>query len=174
MADHWVKLELDVNTFNAARFEKYIQRCRDAGIRMSTLAELGDTPRHRRALYELNKECSADIPDRGEFHTFDEYLERRIEVPSYDPRGVVIALDNDVWCGLAATSDRRSSGFVFNEMTGVKAAYRGQGISLAMKTVGIGFADLCGVEKVRTIHHPANTSAIEMNRRLGYVDTEWD
>jgi hypothetical protein len=23
-------------------------------------------------------------------------------------------------------------------------------------------------------HHPANTAAIEMNRRLGYVDAEWD
>jgi hypothetical protein len=174
VAGHWVKLELDVKTFDAARFARYLERCRDAGIRLTTLAELGDTAGHRRSLYELNKECSADIPDRGEFYTFEEYLKRRIDVPAYDPRGVVIALDDDVWCGLAATSDHRSSGFVFNEMTGVKAAYRGRGISIAMKTVGIEFADLCGVDKIRTLHHPANTAAIEMNRRLGYVDAEWD
>jgi RimJ/RimL family protein N-acetyltransferase len=173
VADRWVKLELDVDAFNAARFEQYVERCRRASIRLTTLAELGDTPNHRRKLYELNKECSADIPDRGEFHTFEEYLQRRIEVPSYDPRGVVIALDDEAWIGMAATSDHRSSGYVVNEMTGVKAAYRGRGISIAMKTFGIGFARSCGVSKIRTIHHPANTSAIEMNRRLGYVDAEW-
>ncbi|MFI6080379.1 GNAT family N-acetyltransferase [Streptomyces sp. NPDC051217] len=173
MAAHWIKLELDVRTFDAARFVKYVERCRAAGIRLTTLAELGDTPPHRRELYALNKECAADIPDRGEFYTFDEYIELRVDVPSFDPRGVVIALDGDTWCALAATSDRRSDGFVFNEMTGVRAGYRGRGVSLAMKTFGIGFAHLCGVDKIRTIHHPANTTAIEMNRRLGYVDAQW-
>jgi RimJ/RimL family protein N-acetyltransferase len=170
----WVKLELDVASFDAARFDEYVRRCRYAGIRLATLAELGDTPQHRRALYELNKECSADIPDRGEFYTFDEYLGERIENDSYDPRGVVIALDDDAWCGLSATSDHRSDGFVFNEMTGVTAAYRGRGISIAMKTLGIGFARLCDVGKIRTVHHPNNKSAIGMNRRLGYVDASWD
>lgn len=171
--ERWVTRELDVNAFDAARFATYVKRCRDASIRLTTMAELGDTARQRRMLYELNKECSADIPDRGEFHTFDEYIERRIEVPSYDPRGVVIALDDDVWCGLSATSDHRSSGCVFNEMTGVKAVYRGRGIALAMKAFGTGFAALCGVDRIRTIHHPGNTAVIAMNRRLGYVDAEW-
>ncbi|MFJ5720562.1 GNAT family N-acetyltransferase [Streptomyces sp. NPDC093149] len=174
MPDRWVKLELDVNTFDAARFDRYVKRCQDTGIRLITMAELGDTPRHRRALYELNKECSADIPGRGEFYTFDEYFERRIDVPSYDPRGVVIALDDDTWCGLAATSDRRAAGIVFNEMTGVRSAYRSRGLSIAMKTFGMGFACLCGVDRIRTIHHPDNSIAIGMNRRLGYIDAEWD
>jgi len=134
MTHHWIKLELDVRTFDATHFTGYVERCRTAGIRLTTLAELGDTSSHRRTLYELNKECSADIPDRGEFYTFEEYLESRIDVPSL----------------------------------------RGRGISVAMKTVGIEFACLCGVDKIRTAHHPANTAAIEMNRRLGYVDAEWD
>lgn len=59
-------------------------------------------------------------------------------------------------------------------MTGVRAAHRSRGLSVAMKTFGIGFAGLCDVDKVRTVHHPDNKSAIGMNRRLGYVDAEWD
>lgn len=178
MADHWVKLELDIRTFDAARFEKYLERCRGAGIRLTTLEELGDTPRNRRRLYDLNKECSADIPDRGAFYSYEEYVERRVEVPSFTPRGVVIAVDGagdgDPWCGMAATSDWRSDGFVFNEMTGVRAACRGRGISIAMKVFGIDFARHCEVDTVRTFHHPANASAIAMNRRLGYVDARWN
>ncbi|MFF5184750.1 GNAT family N-acetyltransferase [Streptomyces sp. NPDC000345] len=170
----WVRLELDVTAFDTARFEPYVRRCRDAGLRLTTLAELGDTPRHRRALYELNKECSADIPERGAFHTYEEYVRLRLEVPSYDPRGIVLALDGDTWCGLAASSDHRAEGFVFNEMTGVRAGRRGRGLAIAMKTYGIGFAALCGVRRVRTFHHPANTAAIRMNRHLGYVDADGD
>jgi hypothetical protein len=68
VADHWAKLELDVKTFDAARFARYVEGCRDAGIRLTTLADVGDTARHRRMLHELNKECAADIPDRGELH----------------------------------------------------------------------------------------------------------
>jgi hypothetical protein len=98
MTPRWVKLELDVATFDVVRFSGYVNRCQAAGIRLATLAELGDTAAHRRALYELNKECSADI----------------------------------------------------------------------------GFAALCGVDRIRTVHHPANVAVIEMNRRLGYVDAAWD
>ncbi|MFG2296253.1 GNAT family N-acetyltransferase [Streptomyces sp. NPDC048603] len=175
MPDHtWVKLELDVKTFDASRFATYAERCREAGIRFTTLADLGDTAANRRAVYELNKECSADIPGRGAFYTFDEYLAQRIETPSFDPRGVVIAIDGDMWCGLSMSSDRRSEGFVFVEMTGVRRDYRGRGISLAMKTYGMGFAHLCRVNTIRTVHHPGNTTAIAMNRRLGYVDADWN
>jgi hypothetical protein len=169
MADQWVKLELDVASFNECHFAKYVTRCRADGIRLTTLTKLGDTPEHRRALYELNKECSADIPERGEFYSYEEYAERRFAVASYDPRGVVIALDSDIWVGMAATSAHGD--FVFNEMTGVRASHRGRGISIAMKTFGMRFVRECGASKVRTFHHPLNESAISMNRKMGFVDT---
>lgn len=170
MADQWVRLELDLTTFDTERFERYVARCRDEGIHLTTLAELGDSPEHRRALYELNKECSADIPERGEFFSYEEFCTRRFDTPSYDPRGVVIALDGDDWIGMAATS--RHADFLFNEMTGVRASYRGRGVSIAMKTLGMRFAATCGVRRIRTFHHPANAGAIGMNRTMGYADTE--
>ncbi|MGW2180187.1 GNAT family N-acetyltransferase [Streptomyces sp. NPDC001732] len=168
MADQWVRLELDVAGFDASRFEHYVTRCRAEGIRFTTLAELGDTPVHRYALYELNKECSADIPERGEFFSYEEYAERRFTVASYDPRGVVIALDGESWVGMAATSKHEN--FVFNEMTGVRATHRGRGISIAMKTFGMRYIRQCGASRVRTFHHPLNHSAISMNRTMGFVD----
>ncbi|MDW8810185.1 hypothetical protein P1P68_36670 [Streptomyces scabiei] len=38
-------------------------------------------------LYELNKECSADIPERGPFPAYDEYHRLHFEVPAHDPSG---------------------------------------------------------------------------------------
>jgi GNAT superfamily N-acetyltransferase len=135
-------------------------------------ATLGDSAECRRALYELNKKCSADIPERGEFYTFEEYLADRIETPSYDPNGVALAASNDAWVGMATTSLHQAQGYAFSEMTGVLASHRGRGISLALKLLAIRFARSSRYRWLRTFHHPANASAIGMNRRLGFVDED--
>jgi len=115
-----------------------------------TMANLGDTPECRRALYELNKTCSADIPERGEFYTFDEYLAERIQTRLYDSSGVVLAASNDDWVGIATTSLREDEGYAFSEMTGVLASHRGRGISMAMKLLAIRFARYTEPSPVRT------------------------
>lgn len=48
-----------------AEFEPYLYACQDADIDFTTMREFGDTAACRRALYELNKTCAADIPERG-------------------------------------------------------------------------------------------------------------
>lgn len=166
----WVRLELGVETFNDATFQPYLQRAQTSGVRFTTMAEAGDTVDHRRALYELNRTCSADIPGRGTFYTYDEYVEQRIEVPTFDPRGVVLAIRDKSWIGMSATSLHPAKGYAFAEMTGVLAPYRGRGLSLALKLLAIRFVRASGYRRLVTFHHPRNTSAIAMNRRLGFVD----
>ncbi|WEV27151.1 hypothetical protein OYE22_19575 [Streptomyces sp. 71268] len=39
-----------------------------------------------------------------------------------------------------------------------------------MKTYGMAFVRERGLPTVRTVHHPANVSAIAMNQRMGFVD----
>jgi len=109
-----------------------LQSCREAGINFTTLGDVGDTAENRRALYELNKTCSADIPQRGDFYSFEEYLAARIKTPPFDPQGVVLSVTNGVGVGMATTSVHHAKGYAFGEMTGVLASHRGQGISLAM------------------------------------------
>ena len=172
-ARKWVKLELDTLSFDADSFRPYVERCRRSGIEFRTMAELNSDPATIRSLYELNRECSADIPERGSFYTLDEFVDQRVNTVSYDPQGVVIALDDTEWVGMAATSDWSRNGYVFNEMTGVKSSHRCRGIAVAMKVLGIAFADECQVTKVRTFHHPLNASAIGLNRKLGYVEADF-
>jgi GNAT superfamily N-acetyltransferase len=168
----WMRLQLDLDTFDDTRFVANLRRCRQSGITFTTMADLGDTAECRRALYELNKTCSADIPERGEFYTFEDYLAERIETRLYDPRGVVLAVNDGAWVGMAATSLREAEGYAFSEMTGVLASHRGRGISLAMKLLAIRFARSSGYHCLRTFHHPHNANAIGMNRRLGFVDED--
>lgn len=103
---------------------------------------------------------------------YEEYHRLRFEAPVHDPHGVVPALVGGRRVGRAATSDRRTSGFVRDETTGVRACHRGRGSSIAMETFGIGCAGIRGVSTVRTPRHPANASAIGVNRMLGSVDAD--
>ncbi|WP_055480967.1 GNAT family N-acetyltransferase [Sphaerimonospora mesophila] len=166
----WVRLRLDVDGFDDGEFEPYLRRAQGSGIGFTTMAELGDTADHRRALYDLNKMCSADIPDRGEFYTYDAYVAQRIDVPAFDPGGVILAIRDGVWIGMSATSLHADKGVAFSEMTGVLAPYRRQGLSLALKLLAIRFVRSSGYRWLATLHHPRNASAIAMNRRLGFVD----
>jgi hypothetical protein len=165
----WVHLQLDLDNFDGEAFKPYLQRARQSGTDFTTMAELGDTADHRHALYELNKTCSADIPDRGDFYTYDEYITQRIDVPIFDPAGVILAVRDGSWIGMSATS-LRANGYAFSEMTGVLTPYRGQSLSLALKLLAIRFAQSAGCQRLATFQHPCNASAIAMNRRLGFVD----
>ncbi|GLY97888.1 GNAT family N-acetyltransferase [Actinoplanes sp. NBRC 103695] len=166
----WVTLELDIANFDDALFEHHLRRARSSGTRFTTMAELGDAPEHRRALYDLNKTCSSDIPGRGLFYTYDEYVTQRIDVATYDPRGVIVALQDFAWIGMSATSLRPDDGYAFAEMTGVLAPHRGKGLSLALKLLAIRFARSSGYQRLVAFHHPGNHAAIAMNRRLGFAD----
>ncbi len=115
----WVKLELLPGAFNASLFEGVVEAVVERGIVLTTLAQLGNTVAQQRQMFELNRVCAADIPERGEFHTWDQYVERRIEVPSFDPEGVVVALDDHRWVGMSATSYRSGNSHAFGDMTGV-------------------------------------------------------
>lgn len=65
----WVRLELDLGNFSPGAFVAPLP----PEICVMTLSELGDDERRRRQTYQLNKECAADIPERGEFFTWAEY-----------------------------------------------------------------------------------------------------
>jgi len=165
----WVRLKLDLATFDGDAFTTIVRSCRDDGIDFKTMTELGDNESHHRRLYELNRTCSADIPGRGDFYTYDEYVNQRIR-RDYTPDATVIARDGDLWVGMSAASDHSSAGYYFNEMTGVIRSHRGRGIAMAMKVIVIQLIRQRGVAELRTLHHPTNVAPITLNRRLGFVD----
>ena len=95
-------------------------------------------------------------------------------VPSFDPDGVVIALDGDQWVAMSAVSRRPDREYSFNEMTGVRRAYRRCGVALVAKLATIDIVTGWGRTMMRTVHHPDNAAMIALNRKLGYTHANWD
>ncbi|MBB5918453.1 GNAT superfamily N-acetyltransferase [Nocardia transvalensis] len=157
-----------VDDFDDAEFAPYLERAGEAGVTFTTLAGLGDTEDNRRAVYELNRICAADIPERGEFFSYAEYVAQRFEARGYDPAGVILAVRAGELVGMSAVSLHAEPGVAFSEMTGVLRPFRGHGLSLALKLLAITFARSAGYRWMVTFHHPRNAAAIAMNQRLGF------
>jgi hypothetical protein len=102
-----VRLELDLSSFDDEKFRQVVDRCERQGITFTTMAELGDDQVNRRKLYELNRECSLDIPGRGTFYSYPEYLATRLDRPEYLAEATFLALDGWEWVGMSSLSDWR-------------------------------------------------------------------
>ena len=75
---------------------------------------------------------------------------------------------------LAVTSNWIDRGFMFNEMTGVLGKYRRKGIAISVKLLGIKYALVLGAKVIYTSRDFENHHAIRLNRKLGFVDTDWE
>lgn len=172
---NWVRLELNLTNYKTPQSNPELLL---SEVRLATLSELGDSDEARYRLFELNRECSADIPGRGPFYTWEEYRRRRLEVPSFDPHGVSLAVDGDDWVGMAGFTvhpkPRSGDGYLFSEMTGVVRHWRRKGLATALKAHNLDLARLSGLHTIRTVHHPGNTAMIALNRGLGFVDASWE
>jgi len=170
MANPSIRLKLDLRTYDEVPFAAHIERVAQKGIKFETLQSLGNTQANHRALYELNKACSADIPGRGAFYDFGRYVTERIERAADDPAGIIIALHDGKWVGMSASSFWPDQDLVFAEMTGVVRDWRRRGLATALKVLALRYALSKGVSRIFTIHHADNTAPIALNRRLGFVD----
>lgn len=167
MSVTWVRLALDLDGSTLVPAEP------PPGITLTSLQELGDSEAHRQLVYDLNKVCSADIPERGEFFSLEEYLSLRFDAPGMRPDGMVLAFDHHRAVGLCQLTCPPGRQWALIEMTGVLPAYRRHGLATAMKVRGLGAAKSWGCSEVRTFHHPSNAAVIAANRSLGFHNADF-
>lgn len=132
----WVQLELDLRHVTPFSSSAALP----PEFRVVTLAELGDEERRRQAIYALNRECAADIPDRGEFFTWEKYKRVRFEVPQFRPDGQILGVMGQALIGLCQVSQRPGVDWAYVEMTGVRRDWRSRGIATALKLRAIDVA----------------------------------
>lgn len=141
-----------------------------AGLRITTLAELGDSETVRREVHALERECAAEVPGRVDFFTWEEYVEQRFDTPRFRAQGHVLAQDHDRLVGLCVLSQPPEQEWAFVEFTGVLDSHRRLALATAMKREAVVRARAWGADGIRTIHHPDSVPIIEANRTFGFVD----
>ena len=166
------EMALDLAAFDDAPFGDIEQRMAEIGIRLTCMAELGDTPEARRALFTINNTTGREIPGESSdpWESYEEFVETVCQQSWYDPAGQLVAQVEKTgefagMCAIALYKNRRTA---YNLHTGVYYSFRGQGIALAMKVAGIRYARACGALSLWTNNKPINAPMLAVNRKLGF------
>jgi mycothiol synthase len=140
-----------------------------AGIEIVPLNE-----RHAPGMHAVALEADPDIPSATPIRTGD--LERWYE-RHLGPLAIrdlsFVALAGDEIVGFAILGEC-VPGVGEHWMTGVKRAWRGRGVAVALKQAQIAAARAAGLERLRTQNDLANAPMRRVNEKLGYLPRlEW-
>ena len=155
---------LDLAAFDPTRFNDAVRRVEAQGIRLRTYAQLGDSLRYRRSLYELEQAARASQPFRevgpyipASFETWER------EFAGWDPKAIFLAVaaPGDAWVGVVTGLE-----WYF---TGVHPDWRGRGLATALKVRCLAEAKRRGMTLTETENHEDNAAMLAVNRKLGFV-----
>lgn len=167
---HIFESRLSLADFDEQRFAGAVARVEAEGIRFFSLADLGDTDKSRRKLYDLNATLARDTPGHdGGFMPFEQFQKTVCSASWYRPDGEIVAAINDTWVGMAAVGYFANTNSMYNMFTGVDPAWRGRGIAHALKLLAIACARRYGAEYISTNNDSENAPMLAINRALGYL-----
>ncbi|HKC62421.1 MAG TPA: GNAT family N-acetyltransferase, partial [Pyrinomonadaceae bacterium] len=166
-------LRLSVEEADLAPFSTVVEKVRERGISISTLAEeRAHDPRYVEKLYELTSTLRIDDPLRDPF-TPASFYEREarlwLERPYVLPAAYFIAKHNDNYVGVTDLNllDVVPEG-VTHGFTGVRRDYRRQGVCTALKVRAIEYAREQGYRTVRAFNSPLHQELLALNEKLGF------
>ena len=162
---------LDLTTFDERPFVGVIDRMQQAGFEFTNLtAERIINPEADRLLYELDSETARDVPWPGGVRmevTYEQFRQRALDGPDFDPAAIILAKYHGEFAGLTiAELDKTQR--AHTAMTGVRRAYRGQGLALALKLLSFRLMKERGCTQTITQNDTANPPILRLNEKLGY------
>ena len=160
---------LDLEGFDASKFQSDLDKVRGAGFDIRTVWDEGLEP-HLPGLYKVSVETFHDVPFASTDPVDISYDDWIHEVKGSSARklfaiafheGEIVGYSN-VWMpqieGQSAVID----------YTGVLRPCRGKGIAFAVKVVATVEAAKAGVKVIRTNNDPDNPAILHLNERMGF------
>jgi len=139
-----------------------------AGIEVVAWAERLDLAS---GIYEVAREAFPDVPgaDEERMEPFEDWLAHEMQGSGDLPEATFLALAGSEVVGYSKFSLTAAQPTTANhDMTGVKRAWRGQGVAGALKRAQIAWAKEQGYEQLATQNELRNEPIRRLNARLGY------
>ena len=162
---------LDVAAFDPAPFGSKVATVEASGIAIRPLAEVAATdPDWKRKLWDLEWELLQDVPSPEPLtrQTFENFEDRQLGDPGFNPDALFIALDAGRWVGTSglwmAEGDPEK---LYTGLTGVVRSHRRRGLATAMKVRAIAFAQAYGARIIET-DNEENNPMYDLNMQLGF------
>ena len=158
------ELHLDTAAFDPHPHAGLHSALKAQGIEIKTLQDLETDAERYQKLYHLICEVGQDLPWTQP--SYDDFL-RDTQLRS--EASYFVAVHEDSYVGLSYLTAHKEERFCATGLTGVKRAYRRQGIALALKLQGISYAKEHTYPTITTSVDSSNQPSLSMNERLGFV-----
>lgn len=165
---------LDLAAFDFGAFAGAPQRVAEQGIAITTLAaEIARDSGTLRRAYELDTDCSRDVPSVDPFTPlpFEEWKAQLIDTPGALPEAWFIAVGPDGrYLGVSNMfKSLEDPSFIWQGLTGVRREARGRGIAIALKLETVRYAKEAGLGHIKTWNDVHNRPMLRVNEALGFA-----
>ena len=171
--DRVLDLRLDVDKFDVSSFTPVVERVKERGVTITTLAEeRSRNPDFIEKLYELTSVLRADDPARAPF-ALPAYNEREarlwLGMPYVLPDAYFIATHGDLYVGVTSVNLFEAlPGGLTQSFTGVRDGFRRQGIATALMLRAIEHAALQNYQIIQAFNRPIQSAILALNKKLGF------
>lgn len=170
---HLLFQRLDLTAWDEAAWLPLVEAAEARAFRFVPFAALRTAETEER-LHRLYQEYLSQTPDAAEaaYMELGPWREWAFQGEGAWPEGWIVLLDPaGAFAGFSLLQRSGEDGaHIF--MTGVSQAYRGQGLSLALKAAVHAHGAREGLKWLTTLNHAANGAIVTVNRKLGYQVTE--
>jgi GNAT superfamily N-acetyltransferase len=170
-----IESALAFSDFEPAAWTEAQARGEAAGVRLVSLAALGEGEVWRRRLFDLDMAFSTDIPMTGALTPpeYGIYAHLYFACPGYRPELCWLALapgpaGEPEPVGLCWHALAPAPGELETIVSGVRRDWRGRGVALALKSRALADAKERGYARVCTRNAATNAGMLAVNTRLGY------
>jgi GNAT superfamily N-acetyltransferase len=136
-------VHLDIASFDSSPYAGLEARLLGKGFVVKSLRELESDPHRDRKTYDLYWEIVEDVPQedtRIVKPDFYEWVQWGLNDPTILHDAYFVVVCGDEYVGLSELGKDPDNNVLQGGLVGVRRAYRGQGISLAMQLRGIAYA----------------------------------
>jgi GNAT superfamily N-acetyltransferase len=130
-----------------------------------------ENPDFIRRYYQAIIEILADVPSVTPFvpWDFETWKKRALYHPNFLPEAEFIGTIDGEIVGVSQLFGSSQAGVLATGLTGVRRAFRGLGVAVALKLAAAGYAKSHGYSSIKTMNHTVNRPMLSINEAMGFV-----
>ncbi|MDW3178729.1 MAG: GNAT family N-acetyltransferase [Acidimicrobiia bacterium] len=160
----------DLTTFDIEEHRHHLDRVADDGIRIASVAELGNDESTQRMFYDVFTTVRGDVPRSHPPApvSWDVFKSHNLDAPDFLADLTLVAFDGDDAVGTTMSYAGGDEPELHTGLTGVVRNHRGRGIARALKIEALRRAKADGRRRALTDNDENNVAMLAVNESLGY------